>query len=97
MGAEQSSDNLAASSGITVVNLPSGGATVDNDEDYERISSLPTFEPILRTHIVEEAKLKHMDRINPINLAKVVNRCSIHLNECDSVLLSYQVRNVLCL
>jgi len=94
MGAEQSAENKSeapsTANAITVVNLPTSSATIDGDEDYQRISGLPTFEPILRTHIVEEAKLTHMDRINPINLAKVVNRVSVHINECDNVLLTYQ-------
>ncbi|XP_063727332.1 BLOC-1-related complex subunit 5-like [Symsagittifera roscoffensis] len=90
MGADQSKGDTSAVGEITVVNQPSSGATIESDEDYERISNLPSFEPILRTHIIEEAKLSHMDRLNPVNLAKVVNRCSVHLNDCDSVLLAYQ-------
>ena len=94
MGADQSKGDTSAVGEITVVNQPSSGATIESDEDYERISNLPSFEPILRTHIIEEAKLSHMDRLNPVNLAKVVNRCSVHLNDCDSVLLAYQVLSV---
>ena len=93
MGAEQSNNSSSLSvptDGITVVNAPNSVSTIESDEDYQRIMNLPSFEPILNTHIDAEVKLSQMDRVNPIHFIKMVNRYCQHLRKCDSFLTTYQ-------